>query len=467
MKKNVLLKILVLLIIALFVAISCKNSSNNAVETFNLENSVTPANAGTVYPAGGSFEAGEEVQITATPNENWLFKEWNGDFSGSGNPATVTITKNMSINALFEQLTYPLTIEVEGEGDVSEQIVNAKTDYAHGTTVELTANAAEHWEFVEWQGDLSASENPATITMDQAKTVTAVFEEQTYPLTITIVGEGEVSEEIINGKNDYPHASMIELMGNPSNEWRFVEWTGDLETVDNPATVTMDGPKNINAIFEFGFNEDYQDGEAQNWIFSDDRFSVEDGKLRFSTGNDGNWGAAVYDQKFTDFKVEVKVTRTRSKETEDYTLALFIRAEGDVEQGFLQNGYMIGITQSGWGAVFKYENGSETQFSPWVKLSEINDELGEYNVITVNAVGSSFEIFINGGYIITLTDDTFSDGYVGIGTYASDDGNNRVFWEYVKVTQADPLQTDKSKIQSVLNLPNPVEGNAKGHSFER
>ncbi|MDX1642298.1 MAG: hypothetical protein R3220_11405, partial [Balneolaceae bacterium] len=310
---------------------SCKKDANSPVaESFTLQTTVSPTEAGTVSPDGGSFDDGAQVELSATPNEGWIFSEWSGDLSGSNNPATFTIDKNMSINALFEQLTYPLTVEVDGQGDVSEQIVNGKTDYAEGTTVELTATPAEHWEFVEWQVDLTGPENPATITMDQAKTVTAVFEEKEYPLTITVEGEGDVSEEIVNGKTDYTHGTMVELMGNPANEWRFVEYTGDLETEDNPATITMDGPKNINAIFEFGFNEDFEDGVADNWLFSDDRFSVQDGKLRFSTGNDGNWGGGVYDQIFTDYKVEAKVTRTRSDETEDYTMALFIRVQGNV-----------------------------------------------------------------------------------------------------------------------------------------
>lgn len=454
----------ILLILSVLFLSSCKKNSNSpAIETFTLETTISPGEAGTVSPNGGAYDKGSQVELSATANEGWVFSEWNGDLSGNSNPATVTISKNMSINALFEQLTYPLNIEVEGEGDVSEQIVNAKTDYTDGTTVELTANPAEHWEFVGWQGDLTGSENPETIAMDNAKTVTAVFEEIEYPLTITVEGEGDVSEEIVNGKTDYTHGTLVELMGNAASEWRFVEWTGDLETEDNPATITMDGPKNINAIFEFGFNEDFEDGEADNWIFSDNRFSVVDGKLRFSTGNDGNWGGGVYDQIFSDYKVEAKVTRTRSDETEDYTLALFIRVQGNVEEALLQNGYMIAITQSGWGAVFKYENGIETEFSPWVRISQINDELGEFNVVAVNAVGSTFEIFINGEYIITLTDDTFSDGYVGIGTYASDDGNNRVFWDYIKVTQADALQKEKIKSHKMIERSTKPGVESKGH----
>lgn len=456
------------LLFIFLIAVSCKNSGNNTTETFSLQSTITPSNAGSVSPSGGSFDSGEQVQITATANDHFVFKEWNGDLSGSNNPASVTITKNMSINALFEELTYPLTIEVEGDGEVSEQIVNAKTDYAEGTTVELTAEPADGWEFVSWSGDLDGTENPATITMDAAKNVTATFELKTYSLTVNVEGEGEVSEEIVNSKaTNYTDGTTVELTAEPQNEWRFVNWTGDLEGTENPATVTMDQNKSINAIFEFGFNEDFEDDTADNWQFSDDRFSVADGKLRFSTGRDGNWAGGVYDQIFSDFKMEVRATRTRSAATLDYTLAMFLRANGNVAESLLQNGYMVGITQSGYGAVFKYENGVETQFSPWVVLSALNDKLGEYNVVTVNAVGSVFEIYANGEYIITITDDTFSEGYTGIGTYASDEGENRLFWEYVKVTKADPLRNKKEKVLDTSSTLGSVDGNSSGPQFQK
>jgi hypothetical protein len=47
-----------------------------------------------------------------------------------------------------------LTVNIEGEGEVLEEIVNTgrTTDYDSGTTVKLTAVPAEGWEFVGWTG---------------------------------------------------------------------------------------------------------------------------------------------------------------------------------------------------------------------------------------------------------------------------------------------------------------------------
>ena len=54
--------------------------------------------------------------------------------------------------------------------------------------VTLTADADPGWTFSAWSGDLEGTSNPATITIDGDKTVTAIFvqEEPLPPVKITI-----------------------------------------------------------------------------------------------------------------------------------------------------------------------------------------------------------------------------------------------------------------------------------------
>lgn len=68
---------------------------------------------------------------------------------------------------------YTLTVNVVGSGSVSLDPPGGS--YDPGTTVTLTATPAGGFVFSGWSGDLSGTQNPATLTMDANKSVTATF----------------------------------------------------------------------------------------------------------------------------------------------------------------------------------------------------------------------------------------------------------------------------------------------------
>jgi hypothetical protein len=76
-----------------------------------------------------------------------------------------------------EKKKYPLTVNIEGEGEVLEEIVNTgrTTDYNSGTTVKLTAVPAEGWEFLGWSGAIESTELEVQLLVSEAKEVNAIF----------------------------------------------------------------------------------------------------------------------------------------------------------------------------------------------------------------------------------------------------------------------------------------------------
>jgi len=136
-----------------------------------------------------------KVELTAKPDKGWKFVKWKGDINSSNNPITITVDKSKTVTAVFEKKNYPLTVKIDGQGTVSEKVIQAKTtDYPYNTKVQLTANPAKGWKFVKWTGDLSGSKNPETITVDKAKTVTAVFKKKSFTLTVKTEGKGTVTK---------------------------------------------------------------------------------------------------------------------------------------------------------------------------------------------------------------------------------------------------------------------------------
>ena len=130
---------------------------------------------GTVSTTGGEYEAGQTVSVTATPQGEYLFKDWSDGNTDATRTITIDSTKTLTAN--FEKRKYPLTINFVGEGEVKEEIVNAgrTTDYDSGTTVKLTAVPAEGWVFVGWTGAIESTELEVQLLVSEAKEINAEF----------------------------------------------------------------------------------------------------------------------------------------------------------------------------------------------------------------------------------------------------------------------------------------------------
>ena len=219
---------------------------------YTLTTSANPADGGTVSPSTQQYDEGKTATITATASSEYVFQSWSGA-TGSSNSTSVVMNSDKSVTANFVKKKYALTTTVEGEGTVTEKVIKAgaATDYNSGTIVELTAVPSGEWLFVEWKGDVTGTENPTQITIDKAKSVTAVFVKKQYPLTIEIEGEGTVKEEVIKQglATDYNSGTIVELTAEPTGDWEFVEWTGDITSTENPVQITIDNAKTVKARF--------------------------------------------------------------------------------------------------------------------------------------------------------------------------------------------------------------------------
>ncbi|MDC0117635.1 VCBS repeat-containing protein [Flavobacteriaceae bacterium] len=244
---------------------------------YTLTTSANPSDGGTVSPSTQQYDEGKTATIIANASSEYLFQSWSGA-TGSSNSTSVVMNSDKSVTANFVKKKYALTTTVEGEGTVTEKVIKAgaATDYNSGTIVELTATPSDEWQFMEWTGDLTGSENPTQITIDKAKSVTAVFVKKQYPLTIEIEGEGTVSEKVIKVglATDYNSGTIVELTAEPTGDWEFVEWTGDITSTENPVQITIDGSKTVKAKFM-----PYFDYKVPSYIWKNNiqpRFNLQD-----------------------------------------------------------------------------------------------------------------------------------------------------------------------------------------------
>ncbi|HET6528694.1 MAG TPA: hypothetical protein VFG39_08065 [Balneolaceae bacterium] len=197
-------------------------------------------------PDQETYEPGTEVTLTATAAEGWEFVEWTGSVSSTANSIEITMDGPKEVTAVFaEEQMFSLTVDTEGQGSVEKD--PDRETYEPGAEVELTATPDEGWEFAGWTGDVSSTTNPLEVTMDESKSITAVFTQQSFSLTVNTDGSGTVTKN--PNAPEYPAGTTVDLMATPAEGWEFVEWTGDVEGTANPVQVTMDEPKQVTAVF--------------------------------------------------------------------------------------------------------------------------------------------------------------------------------------------------------------------------
>ena len=213
-----------------------------------------------ITPDQLTYNAGEKVELIAESDEGWYFDYWSGDLEGSNKEETIEMNSDKIIIAKFTRMEQPpvqYTLDLKTEGDGEGQVTkNPKKDtYNAGETVTLTAITETGSIFERYSGDIETETNPITITMDSNKEITATFTQEQHPinptkytLDINIQGEGQVIET--PEQITYNAGETVELEATPEDGWIFDRYTGEnLDTEENPLTITMDSNKEITATF--------------------------------------------------------------------------------------------------------------------------------------------------------------------------------------------------------------------------
>lgn len=162
----------------------------------------------TLSPTGGSYDSGTTVTATASATGAYKFSAWTGASTATTSPVSIVMNGNKTLGATFVADNGPvqLIISPSTGGTVTFSPVMPTGGFARGTVVTLVAAPQTGYDFVAWSGALTGSVNPATVTMDAAKTVGASFRKQ-----------GEVSSSLKGG--DCANLTDWTAWGANNNGW--------------------------------------------------------------------------------------------------------------------------------------------------------------------------------------------------------------------------------------------------------
>ena len=151
------------------VSFALENSSFNGTLRFN-GSEVTPNTRSRVAGTTVITNSGKVNTFEMASRDKGNFAATTTAQNRWGSKAAVTTSISVT-----EMPRYTISTSTIGSGTVS--ISPSVSDYESGTNVTITAEPAEGWKFVRWQGSVSGNMNPLQVTVTGEMNVVAVFEE--------------------------------------------------------------------------------------------------------------------------------------------------------------------------------------------------------------------------------------------------------------------------------------------------
>ncbi|MCL6259839.1 BspA family leucine-rich repeat surface protein [Aquiflexum sp. TKW24L] len=123
--------------------------------------------------------------------------------------------------------------------------------FNEGQRVAVIPVASEGWVFQQWQGDAAGTSNPYFFEMNSNKNIIGVFVKKVYTLDLEIIGEGTVTETVVENPSgrEYYSGTTVELNAIPAEGWLFRSWVGNLNGNTNPIRIGMDDFKKVTVSF--------------------------------------------------------------------------------------------------------------------------------------------------------------------------------------------------------------------------
>jgi hypothetical protein len=208
---------------------------------------------------------GQTVTLLATPAPGSVLTGWSPNCNLVAEYCQVTMNGDQTVTATFEE-TRTLSVAKDGSGSgsitSSPNVIDCGgtcgAEVVLNRTVTLTATPdAASSVFSGWTGDCTNASGDCTVTMDQARSVTATFTLIDRSLQVAIDGTGTGSVTSSPGgidcgatcSADFPHGTVVNLNPQPADALSyFAGWAGDCSGT-GACDVAMDGSKSVTATF--------------------------------------------------------------------------------------------------------------------------------------------------------------------------------------------------------------------------
>jgi hypothetical protein len=155
----------------------------------NVRSNPIGINCGPNTTCAAAFNQCTPVSLTAISAQGSTFAGWEGACSGTSSTCSTVVSTDKPVKAIFNVIgsaTNLLTVSKSGSGNgtvisnpaginCGSTCSNASNAFVIGSRVTLTATPAQGSTFFHWVGNCAGNSTSCEVTMNAAKTVTAVF----------------------------------------------------------------------------------------------------------------------------------------------------------------------------------------------------------------------------------------------------------------------------------------------------
>lgn len=157
--------------------------------------------------------------------------------------------------------------------------------YEEGTTATLTATPAAHYDFLNWTGNVTSTDNPLTITVNSDMTLAANFQEHAK-YTITASATDNTMGNV-TGSGTYYVGESVTLKATAKTGYYFTGWSDS--NTDNPRTFTATEDVALQANFAVAYPRVYaydldivDNGDSYTFSFKPNTDAVSGNLLLYS-----------------------------------------------------------------------------------------------------------------------------------------------------------------------------------------
>jgi len=205
-------------------------------------------------------ERGETITIEASEVDGYEFSHWSHfrTVFATDNPHSFEVESDITLQAIYEpdDPSDDYAVELTSETDGAELDITPEPPIASGETATLTATPPPGYVFKHWEldGEPYSTDNPATITVEEAQTLEAVFEPVDGELSLTLDSNLEAAGvHTASGLDAFDMGDIATVVAEDVAGYVFDYWwhpaAGHAIATDAATPLKMEAPTSLEAIY--------------------------------------------------------------------------------------------------------------------------------------------------------------------------------------------------------------------------